>query len=36
MNKYYRWYYRQNAFVRVMLQLPYFLVGWLIGSLIFK
>lgn len=40
MNKYYEWYYKQNAFVRlilhILLQLPFFLLGWLIGNLIFK
>ena len=40
MDKYYRWYYRQNTFVRVVLhilqQLPFFLIGWLIGDLLFK
>ena len=40
MNKYDGWYYRQNTLVRVILnilkQLAFFLVGWLIGNLIFK
>lgn len=34
------WYYNQNTFVRVLLHLicqaPYFIIGWLIGNILFK
>jgi len=38
MNKFYDWFYKQNTFIRIilqiLLQLPFFLLGWILGELI--